>query len=83
MKPIKDPELKRWFAANAEALSSVGGKAKAQAVRWAASNKEAVVEPTKAKEYKPNSKAFWQGQSFGPASPVRKIDPATYKPTKG
>ena len=51
MKPIKDPELKRWFAANAEALSSVGGKAKAQAVRWAASNKEAVVEPTKAKEY--------------------------------
>ena len=29
-----------------------------------------------------NTKAFWQGQSFGPASPVRKIDPATYKPTK-
>lgn len=29
-----------------------------------------------------NTKAFWQGQSFGAASPVRKIDPATYKPDK-
>jgi hypothetical protein len=36
------------------------------------------------KERKPeaNTKAFWQSQSFGPASPVRKIDPSTYKPDK-
>ena len=27
-----------------------------------------------------NTKAFWQGQSFGAASPVRKIDPSTYTP---
>lgn len=34
----------------------------------------------KEKKAEPNSRAFWQSQSFGPASPVRKIDPATYKP---
>lgn len=29
-----------------------------------------------------NTKAFWQGQSFGAASPVTKIDPSTYNPDK-
>jgi hypothetical protein len=33
----------------------------------------------KEKKAEPNSRAFWQSQSFGPASPVRQIDPATYK----
>jgi hypothetical protein len=28
---------------------------------------------------KPRTKSFWQGQSFGAASPVRRIDPADYK----
>lgn len=36
----------------------------------------------KEKKAQVNTKAFWQGQSFGAASPVRKIDPATYKPDK-
>jgi hypothetical protein len=27
-----------------------------------------------------NTKAFWQSQTFGPASPVRKIDPLTMLP---
>ena len=33
----------------------------------------------KFKEAEVNTKAFWQGQSFGPASPVTRIDPSTYK----
>lgn len=82
MKPIKDPALKRWFAANAETLRSTTGKSRREAFKWAAAHQSEAVEPVKVKDHKPNTKAFWQGQSFGPASPVRKIDPATYKPTK-
>lgn len=37
------------------------------------------VSGQKEKKAEPNSRAFWQSQSFGPASPVRQIDPATYK----
>jgi hypothetical protein len=36
----------------------------------------------KEKKHQANSRAFWQSQSFGPASPVRKIDPSTYEPDK-
>lgn len=80
---IKDPEMRRWFASNADALRSASGKGRREALKWVAANKAAAVEPTKPKEFKSNTKAFWQGQSFGPASPVRKVDPSSYKPDKG
>lgn len=80
--PIKDPEVRRWFASNADALRSASGKGRREALKWVAANKAAAVESPKPKVFKSNTKAFWQGQSSGPASPVRRIDPATYKPSK-
>ena len=44
-----------------------------------AANRLRIAEKTGDKVTKPvvNTKAFWQGQSFGPASEVRRIDPLT------
>lgn len=36
-------------------------------------------EKVKKKEFNANTRAFWQSQSSGPASPVTRIDPSTYK----
>lgn len=82
MKYTKDQRAKarQWFKANAGQLSSMGRKAGSEARKWVAKNSDAAFEKTPTKEAKVNSKAFWQSQTFGPASPVRKIDPLTMLP---
>jgi hypothetical protein len=76
LQPCKTPSqwrTERWRAdADRKAKAIVKGRETARAKVEDKTGK-------KFKEAEVNTKAFWQGQSFGAASPVTKIDPSTYK----
>lgn len=75
MKSTK--ELRSWFKQNSGQLSHLSKSERRGVAKWVTDNSDSVVEPAKKKEPKAQTKAFWQGQSFGAASPVRRINPKT------
>ena len=84
VKHTKDQRAKarQWFKVNAKQLSSMGKQAGSEARKWIAKNPDAAFEQAPTKKVAVNTKAFWQGQSFGAASPVRRIDPKTMLPVE-
>jgi hypothetical protein len=92
------PDRSEWETVLRQALVAADSPSQWRAKRWRKkadkqalkqveriqAKRQRMEEVSGQKERKPeaNTKAFWQSQSFGPASPVRKIDPSTYKPDK-
>ncbi len=68
----------QWRAANRHRLAA---EKALRIVNRKAAARRYIQEKTGVKFKDPavNTKAFWQGQSFGAASEVRRIDPSTYK----
>lgn len=68
--------VRRWLKANTKNLFGKSKATKKEAASWVSQNHH-YFETAKKKDARVNTKAFWQDQSFGPASHVTRIDPTT------